>query len=129
MKKILQIITLATLFTALSVNSEETIRLEDETAILGQWNMYAETPALHKEKKAVSNDWRFARNGNLFVTSRDPRLAAKKEIKVKYSIEDGNIRKQFQPGRNKYETCKVIKLQKREMILHCKFNYYLFRKK
>ena len=128
MKKILKPILLATFFTAFTANAEETIKLEDNSALLGNWNMYAETAALHKQKKEVSNDWKFANDGFIYVKSRDPRLDAVKEIKVKYSIEDGDIVKQFQPGREKYETCKVIKLEDKNMTLHCKYNYYLFNK-
>ena len=64
----------------------------------------------------------------MYVVSRDPRLSAQKEIKVKYSIVDGAIKKQFQPGREKYESCKVIKLEDKDMTLHCKYNYYLFKR-
>ena len=125
MKKILLPILLATAFTA---HAEEIIKLEDNTKILGKWNMYAETPALHKKKKMVENEWKFANDGFLYVVSRDPRLGGKKEIKVKYTIENGAIKKQFQPGREKYESCKVVKLEDKEMTLHCKYNYYLFNK-
>ena len=128
MKNILNPILLASVFAAFTANAEETIKLEDNSAILGKWTMYAETAALHKAKKEVTNDWKFANDGFLYVTSRDPRLGAKKEIKVSYTIEDGNIVKQFQPGRQKFETCKVVKLDKKDMTLHCKFNYYLFRR-
>ena len=48
MKKIIIPILLASAFTA---HAEETIKLEDNSAILGKWTMYAETPALHKAKK------------------------------------------------------------------------------
>ncbi len=125
MKKIIIPILLASAFTA---HAEETIKLEDNSAILGKWTMYAETPALHKAKKEVNNEWKFSNDGFLYVVSRDPRLAAQKEIKVKYSIEDGAIKKQFQPGREKYESCKVVKLEGKDMTLHCKYNYYLFRR-
>ena len=125
MKKIIIPILLASAFTA---HAEETIKLEDNSAILGKWIMYAETPALHKAKKEVNNEWKFTKDGLLYVVSRDPRLSAQKEIKVKYSIVDGAIKKQFQPGREKYESCKVIKLEDKDMTLHCKYNYYLFKR-
>ena len=126
MKKTIKLILLATAFTAFTANAEETIKLEDNSQILGKWNMTLETPALHKKGKKVSNTWEFRNNGILAAVAHDPRLGAKKEVKVKYSVEDGVIKKQRQPGREKYENCKVIKLDEKDMTLHCQFNYYLF---
>ena len=128
MKKIIKLILLATAFTAFNANAEEIIKLEDNSKILGKWNMIMETPALHKKGKKVENSWEFRNNGVLAAISRDPRLDAQKEVKVKYSIEDGMIVKQLQPGREKYEKCKVIKLDGKDMTLHCKFNYYIFKR-
>jgi len=128
MKKTIKLVLLATAFTAFTANAEEIIKLEDNSKILGKWNMTMETPALHKKGKKVENSWEFRNNGVLAAISRDPRLDAQKEVKVKYSIEDGMIKKQLQPGREKYETCKVIKLDEKDMTLHCKFNYYIFNR-
>ncbi len=129
MKKILKPLTLAAgVLLAFTANAEEIIELENSKPILGKWMMYAETAALHKDKKTVQNEWTFAKDGSLSVISRDPRLDAKKLIKIKYSIEDGKIKKQFQPGREKYEYCSIIKLEEKNMIMHCKFNYYLFKR-
>lgn len=128
MKIILRFLFLTSLSFTFSANAEEIIELKDSTPILGKWLMYAETAALHKSKKEVANVWKFSKDGGLYVESRDPRLDSVQEIRVTYSIEDGVIIKQFQPGRSKTETCKVIKLEGKEMILHCKFNYYLFKK-
>ena len=129
MKKTIKLVLLATAFTAFNANAEEIIKLEDNSKILGKWNMTMETPALHKKGKKVENSWEFRNNGVLAAISRDPRLDAQKEVKVKYSIEDGAIVKQLQPGREKYEKCKVIKLEGKDMTLHCKFNYYIFTRK
>lgn len=129
MKRILTPLILAVSFLfTFSANAEEIIKLENEKPILGKWMMYAETAALHKDKKEVQNEWTFSRGGVLSVVSRDPRIDAPKLINVTYSIEDGVIKKQFAPGRQKFEFCKVVKLEGKEMILHCKFNYYLFKK-
>ena len=128
MKKTIKLILLATAFTAFTANAEETIKLEDNSKILGKWDMILETPALHKKGKKVENSWEFRNNGILAAISSDPRLDAKKEVTVKYSIEDGVIVKQLQPGREKYEKCKVIILDKKDMTLHCKFNYYIFKR-
>lgn len=130
MKKIFKALTISTLvLLSFSTNAEEIIKLENNKLILGKWLMYAETAALHKDKKEVQNEWTFANDGSLAVISRDPRIDAPKLIKIKYSIEDGIIKKQFQPGRSKTEDCKVIRLEAKDMTLHCKFNYYLFKRK
>jgi hypothetical protein len=50
-----------------------------------------------------------------------------KLVDVKYSIENGAIIKQIQPGRSKTESCKVVKLEGDDMILHCNFLYYLLK--
>ena len=131
MKKTIKLLLLATMATvAFSASAKDTvIKLEDNSRILGKWHLYAETAALHKKKKMVQSNWHFGKNGILTSTSLDPRLNAETDVKVKYSIENGVIKKQFQPGREKYEMCKVVKLEGKDMILHCKFNYYLFTKK
>lgn len=130
MKRTINILLIAAAASiAFSANAKDAvIKLEDNSRILGKWKLYAETAALHKEKKLVKNDWNFGADGILTSTSRDPRIGASKDVKVKYFIEDGAIKKQQQPGREKYESCKVVKLEDNDMILHCKFNYYLFKK-
>ena len=128
MKKIIKLLTLASVLFALSAYAETTIPLEDNSLILGEWKLYAETAALHKEKKMVQNKWNFRNNGILTSTAYDPRLDGIKAVNVTYSVEDGVIKKQIQPGRTKVESCKVVKLEDDEMILHCKYLYYLFRR-
>jgi len=124
MKKIKTILLMA-VFVAFTANAKDTvIELEDNSKILGKWKMYAESAALHKEKKEVNNEWEFLDDGVLAAVSRDPRLSASKKVNVKYSIEDGVIKKQSQPGREKYESCKVVKLEGKDMVLHCKYLYY-----
>ncbi len=124
--KFLTFVTL--LFAATAYAAEKTIHLEDNSAILGEWKLYAETAALHKEKKMVQNKWNFRKNGILTSTAFDPRLDGIKAINVTYSVEDGAIKKQMQPGRTKTESCKVIKLDNKDMILHCKYLYYMFKR-
>jgi hypothetical protein len=51
LKKTLKLLTLASVLFASSAFAEKTIPLEDNLQILGEWKLYAETPALHKEKK------------------------------------------------------------------------------
>jgi len=129
MKKIIKLLTLTTLLFASSAYAEKTIPLEDNSLILGEWKLYAETPQLHLEKKMVKNEWNFRDNGILTSTAYDPRLDGKKSVNVKYSVEDGVIKKQMQPGREKTENCKVVKLEGDDMVLHCKYLYYLLKRK
>jgi len=96
------------LFFAPLAYAEKTIPLEDNSLILGEWKLYAETPALHKEKKMVQNKWNFRKNDTLTSTAYDPRMDGIQTIDVKYSVEGGVIVKQLQPGRSKTENCKVM---------------------
>ena len=127
--KTINLLTLATVLFASSAYAEKTIPLEDNSAILGEWKLYAETPQLHLEKKMVQNEWNFRDNGILTSTAYDPRLDGKKSVDVKYTVEDGVIKKQIQPGRDKTESCKVVKLDGADMTLHCKYLYYLLKRK
>jgi hypothetical protein len=133
MKKTINILLLAAVFTAFAANAKEKekiIELEDASAILGKWDLYAETAALHKEKKEVKIQWDFKKNGILETSAEDTRGRTRKmSINVTYSIENGVIKKQIQPGRQKFEYCKVIKLEGKDMTLHCKYLYFLLRKK
>lgn len=128
MKKITLLAVVSMLFS-ITAHAEKTIKLEDNSAILGKWSLYAETAALHKGKKMVQNEWNFRDNGTLTSTAFDPRLDGKKAVDVQYSVENGVIKKQIQPGRDKYEACKVVKLEGDDMILHCRFLYYLLKRK
>lgn len=127
MKTITKTLFLATLFLAFSAHAE--IKLEDNSEILGKWSLYAEAAALNKEKSNVNIVWDFKKNGTLNTKSKDTRgRTGTFEIPLKYSIVDGAIRKQSTPGREKYETCKVVEKQGSEMILKCKFLYFFLRK-
>ncbi len=129
MKPIIKLLPLAALLFTASVHAEKTIQLEDNSKILGNWDLYAETAALHKEKKQVENTWEFRDDGVLSATAFDRRLDAQASVKVKYLVVNGAIKKQMQPGREKYETCKVVKLEGNDMTLHCKYLYYLLKRK
>ncbi len=129
MKKIITFLALMTVLFSSIANAKKYIELEDNSRILGKWSLYAETAALHKTKKMVQNEWHFRDNGILTSTAFDPRLDGKKAVNVSYKVEDGVIKKQIQPGRDKVESCKVVKLEGDDMILHCRFLYYLLKRK
>ncbi len=120
---------LALLMSASFAQAAEDVNLEDNSSILGKWNLYAEAPALHKEKKAVNITWEFKKNGILNTAATDTRSrTGSMSIKLKYSVEDGVIKKQSTPGREKYETCRVISKEKTAMVLKCKYLYFFLKK-
>ncbi|RLA25255.1 MAG: hypothetical protein DRQ62_03100 [Gammaproteobacteria bacterium] len=128
MKKLIQalIVGVALLFSMLA-NAE--VKLEDDSEILGKWNLYAEAIALHKEKVELFSVWEFRKDGVLHTISND-RFGRTKNLKIdlKYEVADGVIKKQKTPGRSKMEDCKVIKLEDGKMTLKCTF-VYLFLKR
>lgn len=130
MKKSYKLLSIAVLAMSASLvqAAENFIKLESEESILGKWKLYAEAPALHKEKKSVNIDWIFKKGGVLQTSATDSRATGSMAINVKYSIEDGAIRKQISPGREKYETCNVISLEEKEMVLKCKYLYFFLKK-
>ena len=130
MKKSTQLLPLlALLMSASLTQAAEDIKLKGNSSILGKWNLYAEAPALHKEKKIVNIFWDFKDNGTLMTFATDTRSrTGKMKIMLKYSIEDGAIKKQSTPGREKYETCRVITQEKKEMVLKCKYLYFFLKK-
>lgn len=130
MKKTIQFLLLASVFIAASANAKEkTIALEDNSKILGKWDLTHEAAALHKEKKKVNIQWDFKKGGVLNTAATDTRArTGAMSINVKYSIEDGAIRKQATPGREKYEMCRAVKLEEKEMILHCKYLYFFLKR-
>ncbi len=130
MKNIIKLLAITSFLVASSAYAKDKIiPLEDNSILLGHWSLYAETAALHKTKKMVQNEWIFKEDGTLTSIAFDPRLDGKKAVNVKYSVENGVLKKQVQPGREKYETCKVVKLDDDNMTLHCRFLYYLLKRK
>jgi len=127
MKTNTKICYLATVILAFSANAE--VKLEDNSELLGKWNLYAEAAALNKEKRELNIKWDFKKDGTLNTISEDAGgRTGTFEIPLKYSIVDGAIKKQSTPGREKYETCKVVEKENSEMILKCKFLYFFLRK-
>jgi hypothetical protein len=127
MKKIVKILSLAATFLAFSANAE--VQLKDNSDILGKWNLYAEAIKLDGEQKAVKTEWDFQSDGTLQTTSTDS-VGRTKEMKIaiKYSVENGEIKKQTSPGREKYETCKVIEKDDSKMTLKCSGMFFFLKK-
>ncbi|MBU2569565.1 MAG: hypothetical protein KJ725_05900 [Gammaproteobacteria bacterium] len=113
---------------AFAANAE--VLLKDQSEILGKWNLYAEAAKLEGEKKDLSIEWDFKSDGVLNTKSIDTFGRTKTfEVALKYSVEDGMIRKQSTPGREKYESCKVIEKSDSDMILKCTYLFFFLTKK
>ena len=120
---------LALVLSASFVHAAEDVKLKDNSSILGKWNLYAEAPALHKEKKGVNIIWNFKKDGTIMTSATDTRSrTGKMSIMLKYSVVDGAIKKQSTPGRDKYETCRVIEKKGKEMVLKCKYLYFFLKR-
>lgn len=126
-KKLLAVLPVAMIFFALSAQAE--VALIDEAEILGNWKLTAESAKLDGEKKKVIVEWDFLPNGVLNTISTDAGGRTKEmHITIKYKVEDGVLKKQVSPGREKFEDCKVVEKTGSDMILKCPFLYYFLTK-
>lgn len=100
--------------------------LKDSSEILGEWTVTAEALKIDGEKKAIKSAWEFKSDGTLVSVSTDS-LGRTKEmtVAVKYAVEDGVIKKQLSPGREKYESCSVVQKAGSDMVIRCT-NLFLF---
>lgn len=113
---------------AMAVNAE--IKLTDKSEIIGVWSVDAEAAKLEGEKKLLNVQWDFRNNGILQTKSIDTLGRTKEfEIPLKYSVEEGVIKKQSTPGREKYESCRVVEKAGSNMILKCTYLYFFLTKK
>jgi hypothetical protein len=127
MNRCVKILPLVAIFFTLSANAD--VELKDNTEILGRWNLHDEAVSLTSPKKAVTQEWEFKADGILMTTASDVagRISELK-IPLKYSVENGLIKKQSTPGREKYELCKVIEKDDTNMILRCTYFFFLTKK-
>jgi len=126
-KKNVKLFLLAVVFFAPTVFAEVTLKNESE--ILGKWKLYAEAAKLDGEKKSLISEWDFKPDGILQTTATDTRGRTKEMIiDLKYSVENGDIKKQTSPGREKYESCNVIEKNSSGMVLKCLYLYYFLTK-
>jgi hypothetical protein len=122
-----RMLPLAAIFFTLSANAD--VVLKDASEILGKWKVTAEAAKLDGEKKQVIVQWEFQNDGNLMSTATDAGgRTLEMRIPIKYRVEDGVIKKQASPGREKYEDCKVVERTGPDMILKCTFLYYFLTK-
>lgn len=123
MKTITTLLALCAALVAFSANAE--VKLEDNSKILGKWQVTHEALALDREKKPLHVTWEFQKDGTLITTGEDARSGiGEMNIPIKYSVADGVIKKQVSPGREKYEDCSVVEMNDKNMVLKCKFLYF-----
>ncbi|WP_340123629.1 hypothetical protein [Methylobacter svalbardensis] len=127
MNRCVKILSLVAIFFTLSANAD--VQLKDNSEILGKWDLHDEAVTLTGQKKAITQEWDFRADGILMSTASDVsgRISALK-IPIKYSVENGEIKKQVAPGREKYESCKVIEKEGSNMILKCAYFFFLTKK-
>jgi len=118
---------LAAAFQSFTASAD--IPLKDNSELVGKWNLYAEAAKVDGEKKAVKVEWIFQKDGTLETISTDS-VGRTKEMKIaiKYSVENGELKKQTTPGREKYESCKVIEKEGSNMVLKCTYLYFFLTK-
>lgn len=126
-KKWLKMAPVAAIFLAFTASAD--VELKDNSDILGKWNLFAEATKIDGEKKAITVEWEFKNDGVLQTTSTDS-VGRTKEMKIaiKYFVADGVIKKQVTPGREKYEACKVVEKNAKNMTLKCEYLYFFLTK-
>jgi len=135
MNKIIKLLALLTIvfatFPIQAKKPEAKIELKDNAQLLGKWKIYAESPTRRKkDRKQVNIQWDFKNNGIIHAKATDTRgRTGQTSINIKYSIENGFIKKQVSPGTQRTEHCKVTKLEGDNMTLHCKFLYFYMKRK
>ncbi len=132
MKKITKILSItAFLAAATAANAKiDFVELEDNSKILGKWHVYAAAPSEKKEKRAQDSVWNFQRNGVLNISGKDQvsGRTGQMSVNIKYMIENGQIKRQKAPGREKYELCGVVRMSDKEMTVKCPFLFYYMKK-
>ena len=125
-KKYVKMAALLVMFSPFSANAD--VLLKDNSEILGKWNLYAEAIKLEGDRKELKVEWDFQPEGILQTKADSGGRTSNFNIAVKYSVENGLIKKQSAPGREKYENCEVITKQDKEMTLHCSQMYFFLKK-
>lgn len=133
MKKYFMILPLAAILLAFQAMAEVT--LKDASGIFGKWRLHDESIKLNADKRPVQVEWNIKPDGTIETTTSDANAKASErrigemKIAIKYSIENGGIKKQVVPGREQYEFCKVVEKTETDMILQCTYFYYLTKMK
>ena len=130
MKKNVRTTIATTALTMLGVaaNVHAEVKLTSAADVLGLWSVTAEALKYDGEKKALDITWEFKEGGILNTVAKDPRTETIR-VPLSYSVEDGMLVKQSVPGRQKFETCTVLKKDATSMDIKCKFLYFFLTKK
>lgn len=127
MKKYIKIMPFIAIFLAYSANAE--VALKNSSEIVGLWDVHDEATSLTAPKKHTDTVWDVKDDGTIIAESHDKSArVGDTKITIKYSVEDGKLKKQVAPGREKYETCTIIEKDDKNMIVHCAYYLYLTRK-
>ncbi len=126
--KVIKTLPFVALLFATSVSAE--VLLKDNSELIGKWVLESESLKIDGEKKFVTSEWEFRADGTLQSTATDS-LGRTKEmvVVVKYTVEDGLLKKQLSPGREKYESCSVVEKAGNHMVLKCTNLFLFFNKK
>lgn len=128
MKTITSVLSLCAALIAFSAHAE--IKLQDNSKILGKWRVNGEALAIDKEQKKINVSWEFRTDGTLMTVGEDSLGRTKEmDIAIKYKVEDGVIKKQTAPGREKYEDCAVMQLDGKDMVLRCRSLFFFMTRK
>ena len=105
------------------------VALKDNSEILGRWKLYAEAAKLDGFKKDLIVEWTFQPDGIIKTRQTDAGgRTSEMMFDLKYSIENGVIKKQTMPGREKYEDCHVVEKNNDSMVLKCMYLFYFLTK-
>jgi hypothetical protein len=126
--KIFKNYSIALLLLSLSATVLAEVKLNSADDIIGVWRVDAEAPKYDGEKRALDVIWEFKPGGVLKTLSKDKRTGDF-GVDLSYSVEDGVIKKQSVPGRQKFESCAVIRKDATSMDIKCTFLYFFLSKK
>ncbi|MEQ1635055.1 MAG: hypothetical protein ABL903_00095 [Methylococcales bacterium] len=122
MKKIIKHLIALTLLGIMNPLFAE-VKLKGAADIIGNWRVNAEAVKYEGEKKALDVTWEFKQDGTLKTASKDKRTGDF-GVDLTYSVEDGMIKKQSVPGRQKFESCAVIRKDATSMDIKCTYLYF-----
>jgi hypothetical protein len=119
---------IALILLGLSNTVPAEVKLTSAADIIGLWQVDAEAVKYNGDRTALQVTWEFTPDGVLKTASKDKRTGDF-EVDLLYSVEDGMLKKQSVPGRQKFETCTIIRKDATSMDMKCTFLYFFLSKK
>lgn len=127
MKKYLTIIPMLALFFAFSAHAD--VALKDKSDIVGVWDVHDESTSLTAPRRHTEVEWNIKADDTIQIKSSDKsKRLGDTDITIKYSVENGQLKRQAAPGREKYQFCKVIEKEGKNMTLQCGYFFFMSRK-